>query len=356
MIAATSARGYVQAALENGFDVITLDAFADADTSAIAKQVFKLKTQDWQLDVEDFKRTFSSVDLTDVESFLYGSLFDNCPDALAWVAHRIRLAGNAPEVLKQAKDFSFFKLLDDLNIQHPEVRLEAPEAHEHWLCKQIGGNGGTHVRPASLWKKGDYFQKKIVGTPISMLFVADGKTAQLIGFNRQFVSPTQDLPYRFAGAVNNIGLQTNIHAAFEHAAQQLTNALSLRGINSLDAILCDDGQLWILELNPRLSATFHLYPDLFRAHIQGCNGVLARDLPKTQGAKAQWILYAEEDVELPLNFVWPSWVVDVPENNKKIAQHAPICTILAEAESADLAQTLVLQRAAQLKGKIFKND
>jgi predicted ATP-grasp superfamily ATP-dependent carboligase len=72
------------------------------------------------------------------------------------------------------------------------------------------------------------------------------------------------------------------------------------------------------------------------------------------GAKAQWILYADEAFETPLNFAWPAWVADVPESGTKVAQHAPICTILAEAENAELAQALVLQRAEKLKGMILK--
>ena len=43
VIAAISARGFAQAAVTCGYEVITLDAFADEDTRAISLQVFKLK-------------------------------------------------------------------------------------------------------------------------------------------------------------------------------------------------------------------------------------------------------------------------------------------------------------------------
>lgn len=357
IVAAVSARAFAQAAVACGYEVIALDVFADADTSAICTQTFQLKFNKNTLDETDFKRIILSLNLAEVDGFLYGSLFDHCPDLLAWVAHRIRLVGNAPDVLKRAKDFSFFALLDALNIAHPEVSLTLPVAQEdwpeNWLAKQIGGSGGLHIQPVSCTKTGHYFQRKIVGTPLSMLFVADGKTAKAIGFNQQFVAPTDEMPYRFAGAVSNIVLQSTICAAFEHAAQQLTSALKLRGVNNLDAIL-NDGGLWILELNPRLSASFDLYENLMHQHLSGCAGSLVDFKVKNNQSKAQLILYADSNFQIPADFVWPSWAADIPyESRAKIAQDAPICSVFAEAVTAELAQILVQKRAEKLREMLY---
>ena len=361
-IAATSARGYAQAAVSSGYEAVALDAFADADTLRIARQAFKLKMHAQGVDAEDFKRTLAQINLDDMDGFLYGSLFDAEPELLSWVATHVPLLGNMPEVLEQAKGFGFFKLLDVLNITHPEVRLDVPEDAADWLSKKLGGSGGTHVRPANQGEVGGYFQKiyyqkKMAGKPVSMLFVADGKTAQLIGFNQQLVAPFADMPYRFAGAVGGIDLPAQAQQQFCYAAQQLTTAMGLRGINSLDAIL-DGETLWILELNPRLSATFHLYPNLFTAHMQGCVGDLTGFSRQQAPAKAQLILYADGAAEIPMDFAWPDWVADIPSvadkvSSVKIAQNAPICTVLAEAENAGSAHALVLQRAQKLREMIY---
>lgn len=353
IIAALSARAYVHAAKESGYDVIALDAFADADTRQAAMQTFKIKMNAQGVNVDDFKHIFSQINLDDVEGFLYGSLFDNCPNLLAWVAARVSIFGNTPEVMQAAKSFDFFKLLDTLQIKHLEVSLTKPLHSESWVSKQIGGTGGMHVRPAAQENVGDYYQCKIDGLPVSMLFVADGKYAQAIGFNQQFVAPTVDLPYRFAGAVNNIALKPNIKAAFEHAAQQLTLQLGLRGINSLDAILADD-RLWILELNPRLSATFDLYENLLPLHVDGSAGRLPAFALPPMRSKAQLIVYAEHALVVPTNFAWPNWTADIPATNAsscgvKIEKNAPICSVFAQADNAELTYVLVLERARQLK-------
>jgi predicted ATP-grasp superfamily ATP-dependent carboligase len=357
IIAATSARAYAQAAVTCGYEVIALDAFADRDTQQVTKQSFKLKIHDWQLDAEDFKRVFTQINLDEIDGFLYGSLFDAVPELLAWVAERVPLIGNTPEVMRAAKDFSFFKMLSDLQIAHPEVSLEIPKDPANWLCKRVGGNGGTHIRPASQCNSADYFQREVTGEPISMLFVADGKKAHKIGFNQQFVAPTAELPYRFAGAVSGVNLSVSTEQQFGQAAQQLTTVLGLRGINSLDAIL-DGETLWMLELNPRLSATFELYPNLFATHLQGCASDLKEFLPQFKSSCAQLILYADEALEIPSNFAWPKWVSDIPAielkvGDAKIAKNAPICTVCAKAENAESAQELVFQRTKMLTEKIL---
>ena len=345
-------RAYAQAAVACGHAVIALDAFIDKDTKRVSEQAFKQDMLDWQLDETAFKRVFSDLELSEVEGFLYGSLFDATPELLDWIATRVQIIGNTPEVLKKAKAFSFFDLLDDLKIRHPEVRLEKPVKTEGWLCKQIGGSGGMHVRSATHSISADYFQREVSGEPVSILFVADGKEIQTIGFNRQLVAPTPELPYRFAGVVGGVKLPDAIEKVFCEAARKLTRALGLRGICSLDAVL-EGETLWILELNPRLSATFDLYPNLMSLHVQGCAGNLT-ELPVFTVSKAQLILYADKTLVLPLDFDWPTWAIDIPHADQAskeivIEKNAPICSVRAEAATAELALAQVNQGAKILR-------
>ena len=386
IIAAISARGYAQAAVTSGYRVITIDAFADADTQIFSEQCFQVRMNASGVDVDDFKRIFSHINLDEVAGFLYGSLFDGAADLLAWVAKQVPLVGNVPEVMQLAKSFAFFGVLDALNVKHPEVYLfeniplsllqdsqkfiekvgqnsclhennEARSCGKSWLLKQLGGTGGAHVKHISRGSSGDYIQRKIEGVPVSMLFVADGTTPQLIGFNEQLIAPTAEMSYRFAGAVSHYPLPQAAQQAFETVAQQLTKKLALRGCNSLDAVF-DGENVWILELNPRLSTTFHLYPNLLQAHLQGCAGNLVA-LQIFKNVYAHWILYAEQAIEIFADFTWPIWVTDIPKleagaSSVKFVQDAPICTVLAHAENAETAKELVLQRAEILRKMLLK--
>lgn len=352
IIAATSARAYAQAAVCCGDEVIALDAFADADLKSIASETYQVKMLDFELDIDDFKRKFEKIDLAKIAGFCYGSLFDAAPELLDWVAIQLPIVGNKAETLKRAKAFSFFEMLDDLDIAHPKVSRDLPETTHHWLSKSVGGSGGIHIKPAIQHVSGDYFQDEIIGEPVSMLFLANGKEIQLIGFNRQLIAPTPTLPYRYAGAIGGVILQDSVEQAFCNAAKLLTKELGLIGINSLDAVLCGE-TLSILELNPRLSASFELYPNMWDAHIKACYGELIA-LPRINTVRAKMTIFADTNIEIAENLAWPDWVVDLPSmdllaNKIEIQSGAPICTVLAEEETAELAHIKLLERAKQLR-------
>jgi predicted ATP-grasp superfamily ATP-dependent carboligase len=360
IIAAISARGYAQAAHEHAYHVITLDAYADADTRAIAEECFKVKFGESGVDEADFKHQFSQIEIDDDCCFVYGSLFDTKPALLAWVAERVKLIGNPAKTLQLVRDFDFFKLLDDLHVLHPDVSLSAPDDVGNWLAKSLFSTGGAHVKPALMYKKDDYFQRKVEGVSVSLLFIANGKVAKAIGFNQQFSAPTAQMPYRFSGAVSNVTLPLQVQQQFIEVADKLTVALALKGMNSLDAVL-EGEKLWILELNPRLSATFHLYPNLLQAHMQASVGDFVKlpselDLAKMCTSKAELIVYADQALSIPVDFNWPDWVADIPnfENEHiKIAENEPICTVFAEAQDASAAQQLVLQKTKILKRELL---
>jgi predicted ATP-grasp superfamily ATP-dependent carboligase len=245
-------------------------------------------------------------------------------------------------------------MLDRLGIRHPEVRLDAPNDTKDWLVKSLNANGGKHVKPAEVGIKGDYFQQKVDGEPVSLLFLADGETARAVGFNQQLLAPTADMPYRFAGAIGDAVLPIAAQQEFIDAAERLTVTLGLRGLNGLDAILEGDN-LWVLELNPRLSATFQLYPNVLQAHMQASAGVLV-DLLKNNATRAEFVLYADEQLNIPIDFIWPDWVADIPfteVNSVAIDEDEPICTVLAEGEDAVSAYQLLIERVEKLKGKLF---
>jgi predicted ATP-grasp superfamily ATP-dependent carboligase len=354
IIAAISARGYAMAAHAFGYQVITLDAFADFDTRGFAEQCLQVKLTKEGVDEKDFKNKFEQIILEVDCQFIYGSLFDAKPTLLAWVAERVNVVGNSPQTLQFSRSFDFFEMLDRLGIRHPEVRLDAPNATKAWLVKSLNANGGKHVKPAEVGIKGDYFQQKVDGEPVSLLFLANGESARAVGFNQQLLAPTADMPYRFAGAIGDTVLPIAAQQELVDAAERLTVTLGLRGLNSLDAILEGDN-LWVLELNPRLSATFQLYPNVLQAHMQASAGVLV-DLLKNNTTRAEFVLYADEQLTIPIDFIWPDWVADIPfteVNSVAIDEDEPICTVLAEGEDAVSAYQLLIERVEKLKGKLF---
>ena len=361
LIAAISSRPFVKAAVTAGYAVVALDVFADVDTQRSAEQVYKIDYANNGFDAKHFEATLDQIDTSDMQGFAYGSGFEAQPDLLACVAKHLPLIGNAPEVVRKLKDAPyFFGVLDSLAIPHPEVSFSLLANAEGWICKEEGGSGGAHVLNAVTNQdlpKGQYFQRVIDGTPISMLFAANGTEIKVIGFNQQWVAPIADKPYRYGGIVGNANLPLDIKQSLQEAAKKITMAFGLRGLNSLD-VIWQSGQYWVLEINPRLSSTLDLYQskgsNLFALHVQAVSGDLSRFPVISSRSKARNVLYAAQDVVISEDLVWPDWVADIPMALTEIPQHQPICTVLAEADLAVEAQALVVERLDQLSALLFK--
>ncbi len=344
--------------------MLALDTFADADTQRAAHQSCRVQYSQGHFDAADFERALSSLDFNGYAGLAYGSGFEAAPDLLELAAQYLPLIGNTPLVLRNMKrPRQFFMLLDGLQIPHPQVSFRPLDKAAGWLYKQGGGSGGTHVRkalplPSIAPERGCYFQREVKGVPVSLLFVANGEQIRVIGFNRQWLAPSAVMPYRYGGAASQANLPEPVRQQLIHAAQQLTNAVGLRGFNSLDAIM-DGDQVWVLEINPRLSATFDLYQsdacNLFDLHLRACAGDIS-DWPLVSArAKAHQIVYAPYDLVLSDAMNWPAWAADLPLPGSHILANNPICTVCARGDSAEAAQALVLARAKALEDIIENN-
>lgn len=359
VVASASARPYVRAAAAAGYRVVALDAFADADTLAHAAETHALEYRDGGFDANALDTVLSGLKSTAPLGLVYGSGFELQPALLTLAEQYMPLVGNSVRVVRNMKRaLTFFALLDVLNIPHPVVRLQQLGRDDlnnaAWLLKRSGGSGGTHIRRVTenaVLEPGSYYQQEVQGIPVSLLFVADGNRAQAIGFNQQWLAPVPDMPFRYGGAVSHAEIPPGVRKQLLQAAQKLTATVGLRGLNSLDAIMHGD-RLWILELNPRLTATFDLYPapdgGLFQLHLDACRGNIGHWPKLTGQACAHYIFYAPEGVPLPADFDWPAWVADVPRSADTISAGEPVCTVTAEAATAAGAVALMAERVRQL--------
>ena len=368
IIAAIASRAYVQAATNAGFKVIAIDAFADFDTQKSAFSVYQCVIKDGQFDAEDFLTQLHKIDLShSLGGFLglcFGAGFEAQPALLMQISKHLPIIGNTAQTVELCKNpQAFFAFCDAHTMPHPDTQFERPTTTLSWLEKRIGGSGGMHIKPLlpldySLKSQKDlqlYYQKAQAGTPISCLFLADGKYAQVIGFNEQWCSATPLLPYRFGGVVSCAELSDAVKTTITHFIETCVAEIGLKGLNSIDFLLHKE-QLFALEINPRLSASLDCYRaqkgDLFAAHVATCLGNL-QEWPDNwpiveKQARAQQIVYANKLAQVPPEMDWPDWVCDIPQANTQIAAGEPLCTIVATARTAKLAKQKVLQRLADL--------
>ena len=327
--------------------------FSDVDTRAIAASALRLGYADGGFLPNDIRAQIFPL-LSQGAALVYGSGFESQPELLEELSRYGKVYGNPVDTVRLLKSpNAFFALLSSLGIPFPAWRSTPPEIAEGWLCKRIGGSGGAHVVSASRSSDGAcYYQRVVAGEPVSLLFLADGAKVIPIGYNRQFLAPTKTMPYRYGGAVSGPDLPRQVKAGMLKAAAAITRKTGLCGLNSLDCMV-DDQDWQVLEVNPRLSATFALYDAansgaaLFEAHLQACAGSLpAAWLPEP--SQAHLIYYAPFGFAVPAAMTWPDWVADVPEPASVCRAEEPLCTVMAAAANADEAYALARARTAAL--------
>ena len=352
LIAAQSGRALAAAARRSGYRPLVADQFEDVDTREIAADTRRVRGA---MAIGPLTQALDALATTRAPVGLaYGSGFEDRPALIGSLAGRFRLLGNPGATLARVKDpMSFARLCTDLGVPHPETTMDAV-GRGTWLVKRSGATGGAHIRVGKLGAKppaGYYCQRRVSGTPISALFLASGGRAALLGFSEQWPDPAPRCPFRYGGAIRPASPAPAIAAEIASCVGRLAAALGLVGLNSADCLVRGDG-FHLLEINPRPGATLDVFGQrdcaLFQLHVDACEGRLPADMPVFPGAEGAAVVYAPHALRLPANFARPEWTADRQLPLSSVGAQAPLCTVLAHAETADDVRRLLERRRAEI--------
>ena len=353
LVAAVSGRALAASARRAGYLPLVTDFFGDHDTLSVAHEHVRLDGT--------LKRGIEATTLLAALDRLtarhhpigivYGTGFEDRPHLVQSLAQRWRVFGNAAATIARIKDpESFASLCADADIPSPEVSSAKPKVAADWLLKRRGGAGGVHIKQASQGTHGrgeTYYQRKVFGTPVSALLLADGTSAGVLGFSAQWSLPTPRRPYRYGGAVRPAPLAPDAANKLTAAVERLAAMLKLVGLNSAD-FLVDGDSYWLLEVNPRPGATLDIFEppeeSLFAMHMAACAGTLSMQPTLRQGAEAAAIVYAEQTIASFPALDWPHWTADRPVGGARIEAGGPLCTVYACSPTAAGARALAEQR------------
>jgi predicted ATP-grasp superfamily ATP-dependent carboligase len=282
-VAAVSARLLAEAAARDGHSVVALDLFGDADTRRVSERWVPIGAAGG-LEIDAARVLEALDDLAQrrgdhaVIGWIPGSGFEGLPDLLDAGATRLPLIGTPPEGVRRVRDpQDFFGMLATHGIAHPSTRFDPPAEAAGWLRKDARGCGGWHIRRASSDDRVEpggavYFQREMPGVPMSATFIADGARAMLLGCNELIVRPMGARPHVYAGCIGPVDVPAEIARQVAAAVRLLVAEFGLRGWCSLDFIRRDDGEIGVLEVNPRPPASLALYAGagLIDAQLRAC--------------------------------------------------------------------------------------
>ncbi len=354
LVVALSGRACAFAAWRAGFRPVVLDLFGDADLRAVAAASAVV--------AGDLAGGFDPAALLaaagraapagSVEGILYGSGLENAPELISALATGRRLYGNPEETVRRVKDPDvFFPVLDRLGLPRPRFTFDPPADPATWLAKRAGGAGGGHVRAATREPAAGrvYFQHRVAGNPLALLFAADGRRGRMLAWSSQWPDPAPDAPFRFGGAAGPVVVPGAVGTQIGRALDALVSAFGLRGLNSLDLLENGGEGFHVLEVNPRPGAALDVFDgpglgSLGAVHLAACAGALDHPWVAPAGARAMHVVYATAAGAVPAGLVWPDWVADRPAPGARVEPGSPVCTVLAAASDAPAARVLVAER------------
>ena len=257
----------------------------------------------------------------------------------------------------------FFAGLDKLAIPYPATLFTGPQQSSSWLTKTVRSCGGMGVMRNCQSAADDgqhYWQQEVQGVPISVLCLAQSAKVFRIGINRQFVnnSLSEQHPFIFAGLYANYQTDSTIESTVDSYSARIASYFNYSGIFSLD-LMWTQQALYVLEMNPRIAASFELYEqlnpelNLVDAHIRVCDreqfpelGTLSTD------SHAYSIVYTPQEICIPAAIIWPDWVKDRPSVGCRIARGDPLCSVHSLDTELSYADTMVMlkQRECELLG------
>jgi predicted ATP-grasp superfamily ATP-dependent carboligase len=355
LIAAISGRALAAAARRAGYRPLVADFFCDTDTVALAERTAKLPGNlQSGIDGTRIAETLRRLAGDDQPvALVLGSGFERITDIVDELASIFPLAGCGARAIRRVKDPQMLaRDCAELGIPHPAFRRDPPPDPENWVVKTVGGAGGSHIARANGEKPapGRYFQRFVSGRSVSALFVGDGRSARIVGFSRQWLSPAPTAPYRYGGAVRLRRFGRGHASRIVRWLSGLTLRAGLVGLCSADFI-GDANGYHLVEINPRPGATLDIFDDsetpLMEAHLRASRGEPYR-LPRFADCMASMITYAAAPIPRFPAIHWPEWTADHQSAGTRLVEGDPVCTVFARGPSAGATRRTVKAQARQL--------
>ena len=337
LIVARSGRALAQAARAAGHLPLVVDLFGDVDTHALAHSVAQVAaTADGNFVADALLATLNRIFAQQGRlPLVCGSGFERAPALLATIAGRYAIGNSLATAYTRLLDPpALWRRLHSRGLAVPTTQWRRPVRSAGWLAKRAGASGGAHVHAlAGPLPVGDYVQRRISGRSVSALLLSNGRQTRLCGIAEHLCwHPAAD-HWRYEGALSLMPIPRAVAAAARAAGHAVAAELKLCGGFGLDFILRADGQLMLVDINPRLPATLDLYADrgaIFASHLHACaTGKLLYSSSRRGRCRGHLLLYAEGSWEVPATLRWPVGVADRPRAGTLIARGEPLCTLLA---------------------------
>ena len=380
VIVGASVRAVAESARRAGWRVHAADLFGDLDLAAVADTVVVARggAGRYPGSLVAACRRFPPAPVC------YTGALENHPDVIAALARERPLLGAGPEAVRAARDVTILATaVPAAGLLFPETRCHARGVPRDgsYLVKPAAGAGGRGIdrwtvaatrRPGAgraIW------QRRVAGTAWSTSHAVAPHGAELLGASRQLLGRPWCGARGFAwcGAIGVAvaEIPRPLRRQFDRVGTLLVG-LGLTGMVGVDVIVDDRGRVWVVEVNPRPTASMELVEratgrSIAAAHFAACGADApssagsARPRNNVPGTKAVLFAYAATAIDpgLPVRLEslaaawreaddgWPA-VADIPRPGQVIARGGPLLTLFAPRGAGRDVTALLRRRVAAI--------
>lgn len=378
LIIGGSGRALAESANAAGWVVYAADLFHDRDLQAIARRSIRVAHRDYP------DALMKAAAALPAGPWCYTGAVENHPALIDAIAAQRPLAGNAGAAVRAVRDPRLLAAqARAAGCSFPETRL-SPDGLPRdgsWLIKPLASGSGRAIHP---WTEstpccrheGMLWQQRVKGIPYAASFILTPEHVRLLGLSRQLIGESWSCggPFAYGGSVALSPEEppSGLEAAAIAIGGMLAGQFHLVGAVGVDLVVDTDGHPWIIEVNPRVTASMELHEratgiSIAASHLEAC-GLPRPDaaalpaggdgkvwakaivhtpapLPITRQREADWQIAAaawtQADGGRPA-------VADIPTPGQTLAARAPVLTVFASGASADAAVALLRGRAQSL--------
>jgi len=366
-ILGSSVRAAAASAIAAGYQPYAIDLFADRDLAAACPAV---KIERYP---EDFLPALAAAPNS---PWIYTGGLENYPQLVERLAALRPLLGNRGSGLLRIRDPDHLGAAAVAAGCHFPPWIDRPTAEQirslggrGWLIKPRNSSGGKLVRwitsenPPALFPA-SYCQQYVAGQSASAVYVAAGGRAALLGATRQLLGSDLGLawPFLYAGSIGPLALSPAEQERLQALGGELAERFDLCGLFNVDFVRSDQ-KLWVLEVNPRYSASVEVLESatatpFLGLHVAACEH---RALPHaTPPAKSHFfgraIAYAVRSCRVggPFDELVNDWnaagqcIADLPANGQRFCAGEPVASVLATEPTEQAVEAALKSRVAEV--------
>ncbi len=297
---------------------------------------------------------------------LWAGGLENCSDVLREIARHRPVIGADPAVVACLRDpWKISRWLENATIGVPRLATAASaDVDCCWLRKSFRSSGGMGIgipvpedaQDKAASSPGTYLQEYIDGVPMSAMFCSDATGVRLFGMSLQVIgwSSLGASGFLYCGNVGPVDPGEAVMRQVTEAARVIVEQSGMQGVFGIDFIL-RHGHAWILEVNPRITASHELFEQrhpglIIHQHLAALGWQATRpkrmlqdgsirSLVPLSTATARLILWAREEIRLPKSFGAYSAdslkIADCPRSGTEVSRSSPLCSIYLRGDDPE---------------------